>query len=290
MEERRMRTDGSPRGKLWEAFVGSAYMAHNYRNPVIGYMSELETLPKHTLTKFFNDYYAPNNATMVLVGDVDPDEAYRVVNKYFGSWKPSDRIERTHIREPKQNGERTVRVEHKAQPFFYVGYHMPRGNTPEGTALSMFSEVVAGGKSSTMYKEIVLKQKLATSAWTHPGAAGTRYPGLFMMGATPKNPHSNTKVLKAMDQIMDQVLEKGIDPARLEEVKKRYKALYIYALESSDTIASMLLDTEMNQGGWETIFKSLQDSMDITAEEINKAARKYLIRSNRTVAQLVTKK
>ena len=110
MEERRMRTDSKPRGKLWEALMGTAYMAHNYRNPIIGYMSELQTLKKDTLTKFFEDYYAPNNCTMVLVGDVDPQKAIGIIKRYFGDWKASQRIERTHIREPAQFGERRTEI------------------------------------------------------------------------------------------------------------------------------------------------------------------------------------
>ncbi|MCJ8346371.1 insulinase family protein, partial [bacterium] len=290
MEERRMRTDGSPRGLLWEQFMLTAFTAHNYRNPVIGYMSELETLGKSTLSEFFQQYYVPNNATIVLVGDVYPKEALQVIKKYFSNWKSKKNLARTHIREPKQYGKRHTTVKYKAQPFFYNGYHMPKVSTLEGSALGLFAETIAGGKSSIMYKRIVLEKQLAASVWAFAGAGGERYNPLFMTGGSPKAPHSNQEVNNAIDEVLKEVFEKGISLDELNRVKRRYKSQYIYAMDSSDNIGSLLLKNEMNLGTYQEIFNDLDRVLSLTPEKLVEIAKKYIHNDNKTTASLETKK
>ncbi|MCO4781643.1 MAG: insulinase family protein [Candidatus Cloacimonetes bacterium] len=290
IEERRMRTDGSPRGQLWEQFMLSAYTAHNYRNPVIGFMSELQTLAKSTLTDFFNQYYAPNNATIVLVGDVYPKQAIPLIKKYFGSWQAKKEFPRTHITEPKQLGERHTVISSKAQPFFYNGYHIPKVNTLEGSALGLFAQTIAGGKSSIMYKKLVLEKQIAASVWAFAGAGGQRYSPLFMTGGSPKSPHTNKEVNDAIDQVLQSVFKDGISLDELNRVKRRYKSEYIYAMDSSDNIASLLLDNEMNLGTYKEIFNDLDRVLAITPKQLVDIAKKHLIKSNKTTATLETKK
>ena len=288
MEERRMRTDSKPRGKLWEALISTAYMAHNYRNPVIGFMSELETLKKETLTKFFEDYYAPNNCTMVLVGDVEPQKAIAMIKRYFGDWKASERIERTHIREPEQFGERRTEVVDNAQPYLYAAYHMPRLNTADGTALTMLSQVLSGGKTSRFYQEIVVKQQLATSAWAYAGAGGQRYPGLFLVGGSPKFPNQPDELLASISKVIDDLVKNGVSDEELERVKTQIKAEFIFSLESSSTITSLLLSNQMNLGNWKEIFLDLDRTMNLSTKDLIRVASQYLIKKNRSAAFLLT--
>lgn len=290
MEERRMRTDGSPRGQLWEQFMLNAYTAHNYRNPIIGFMSELKTLAKSTLTEFFEQYYAPNNATIVLVGDVYPDVAIPLIEKYFNDWESKKKFPRTHIREPKQLGNRNTSIGSKAQPFFYNGYHMPRVNTLEGSALGLFAQTVAGGKSSIMYKKLVLEKQIAASVWSFAGAGGQRYSPLFMTGGSPKSPHTNKDVNDGIDKILEDVFKNGISEEELNRVKRRYKSEYIYAMDSDDNIASLLLDNEMNLGSYKEIFDDLDRVLSITPKQLVDIAKKYLTKDNKTTATLETKK
>ena len=290
MEERRMRTDSNPQGKLWEALMGASYMAHNYRNPIIGYMSELQTLRKDTLTTFFKDYYAPNNATMVLVGDVYPEPTLALIEKYFGSWKSSDRLERTHIREPEQNGERRVEINEKAQPYLYASYKMPRLNTPEGTALTILAEVLSGGKTSRFYQEIVVKRKLATAAWAYAGAAGQRYPGLFLVGGSPKHPHQPSELMDLISEVIDDLIKNGVDEEEIKRVQTRMKAEFIYSLESASPLTSLLLSNQMNLGDWKEIFWDFERILSLTPEALVEVARKYLKKEKRTVATLLTSK
>ncbi|PCJ16271.1 MAG: hypothetical protein COB02_16595 [Candidatus Cloacimonadota bacterium] len=290
MEERRMRTDGSPRGLLWEQFMLTAFTAHNYRNPVIGYMSELQTLAKSTLTDFFKQYYVPNNATIVLVGDVYPKDAIKLVKQYFSNWKTKKDLPRTHIKEPKQYGERVTTVKYKAQPFFYSGYHIPKLDTLEGSALGLFAEVIAGGKSSIMYKEIVLKKQLAASVWAFAGAGGERYSPLFMMGGTPKKPNSNADVNKAIEDVLKLVFKNGISLDELNRVKRKYKSQYIYAMDSSNNIGSLILKNEMNLGSYKEIFNDLDRVLGLTPQNLLKIAKKYIHQDNKTTANLETKK
>jgi predicted Zn-dependent peptidase len=288
--ERGMRTDSNPRGKMWEAFMSTAFKAHPYRNPIIGWKSEIEVLNKKSLQEFFSKYYVPNNCVITLVGDVYPEKTIPMLQKYFGKWKPAKEIPRTNIIEPEQLGEKYVKVEEKAQPFFYMGYHMPRENTKEGTALSLFSDILGKGRSSKLYKEIVVKQKIASAAFSASGVGGSRYPGVLLIGGYPKAPNTCQTVIKAMDKLLDEILEKGIEKKDLERLISAYKAEFIYALESNETIATILLRTQLNYGSWEEIFKGFELTLSITPEDIINAARKYIKRKNRTTAELVNVK
>jgi predicted Zn-dependent peptidase len=286
-EERRMRTDSNPKGKLWEAFMGASYMAHNYRNPVIGYMSELETLEKGTLSQFFKDYYAPNNCTIVLVGDLNPEETFELIEKYFGSWRPSSRLARTHIREPKQQGERVVEIQDKSQPYVYAGYHIPRLKGQEGSALTLLAQILSEGKSSRFYRHIVEDAQLASSVWAYAGAGGMRYPGVFLTGGSPRHPHGPDALVSAMSEVIKELVSSGVSEDELDRAKTKMKADLIYSLESGSRLRSLLLSNHVNLGDWREIFLDLERILQLKSEDLVKVAKRYLISRNRTVAKLL---
>jgi len=268
--------------------MGAAYMAHNYRNPVIGYMSELETLEKSTLSTFFKDYYAPNNCTIVLTGDLDPRQTLELIKRYFGSWKPSSRLDRTHIREPNQQGERVVEVRDKAQPYVYAGYHIPRLKGREGSALTLLAQILSEGKSSRFYRYIVEDAQLASSVWAYAGAGGMRYPGVFLTGGSPRHPHGPDMLVDAISKVIAQLVHEGVSKEELERAKTKIKADLIYSLESGSTVGSLLLSNHVNLGDWREIFLDLERILEMKSEDLVEVAKRYLVAQNRTVAKLLT--
>jgi predicted Zn-dependent peptidase len=288
VEERHMRTDGNPRGKLFEEFLAAAYKAHPYRQPVIGWMSEIEVLDKDILREFFDEYYVPNNCVMVLVGDVNPDEAKAMAEKYFGDWQPNYQLRRTNIIEPEQNGERYVKVREKAQPFLLTGYHMPRSDSREANALQIFSEVLTKGRTGLLYKRLVLEKKMASTVFTYAGGMpGKRHPSLFLLGAYPAAPHSSSDVLGEIDVLLEEIMEKGLDPVAVERVKKASEAQFVYALESHETIAGALIDSQLNYGSWREILDGYDLYLSLSPEEVLEVVKKILRPENRTVAEMV---
>jgi predicted Zn-dependent peptidase len=288
-EERKMRTDSSPRGKMWETIGATAFKVHPYRSPVIGWKSEIEVLEKDELKRFYKEYYVPNNCVISLVGDVDPQHAIKVIGKYFGDWKPNFKLQRTKLIEPEQNGERFAKIYENAQPCFYGGYHMPRLNTREGAALSLFSDYLSKGRTSPFYEKLVVEQQIASAAFTATGLPGDRYPGLFFIGGYPREIGS-MELLEEMDKIINETIKNGLEETRLKQILRSYKAELIYAFEENSTVAGMLLRTHLNYGSWKEIFEGMERTLSITSEEIIQAAKKYLTPKNRSIVELVSTK
>jgi predicted Zn-dependent peptidase len=186
-EERRMRTDTRPENLLWESFQAAAFVAHPYRNPVIGWPSDIAHLTREEVLQYFKTYYAPNNAIVAIVGDIDPDKTYALLEKYFGPIPPQPIPPRNIPDEPEPRGERRVIVEADAQPRVYVGWLTPRIGHPDGFALDVLAQVWTGSgrgsRTGRLYKSLVLDRKLALNV--DAGNNTSLYPNLFLVTATP---------------------------------------------------------------------------------------------------------
>lgn len=291
IEERRMRVDGNPRGKLLEEFLAGAFIAHPYRHPIIGWQSELDVLNKDVLQEFFSEYYVPNNCVMVLVGDIEPSVAKEMAQKYFGDWQANYNLRRTNIVEPKQNGQRQVQVLEKAQPFFYLGYHMPRPDTKEANALQLFSEYLTKDSNSFLYKRLVLEKRLVSSVFAYAGGfPGKRYPGLFLIGGNPVANHTSMEVIQEIDASLAELLTKGLDTKIIERIKRSSEASFVYALESHETIAMALIEAQLCYGSWREVIDGYELYLSLSAEEVLTVARSILRPENRTIAELVDMK
>ncbi|MDP7423665.1 MAG: pitrilysin family protein, partial [bacterium] len=164
-EERRMRTESSPQGRLVEEFLAVAFKAHPYGDPVIGHMSDLEALSREKVETFFKAYYAPGNLTVAVVGDVDTEEVRRLAGIYFGRLQPGPKPEPIVTKEPPQNGERRVVLREKTQPSLFIGYHMPGVNHQDRPAFDILSDILGYGRTARLYKSLVKEKKMAANIW-----------------------------------------------------------------------------------------------------------------------------
>ena len=286
-EERRQRKETQPDGKLMEDFLATAFVAHPYGRPIIGWDSDIKHLRKRTLKQFFRNYYCPNNAVVAVVGDVNPNEVVRTIKEYFGGIPPQEVIPAPVSEEPEQSGERRVEVEFEASPKLIIGYHKPTLPHFDDYVFDIIDILLSEGRTSRLYKTLVEGKKIAVSVSTANGLPGSRYPNLFTIFATPRNPHTCDELEEEIYQQIDRLKEEAVTPYELTKVKNRLEASFIRSLNSNAGLASRLSYYQIIAGDWRYLEKHLKVIGRITPEDIMEVARKYLIKKNRTVAKIV---
>ena len=290
MEERRMRTDNRPRGRLLEEFLAVAFKAHPYGEPVIGHMSDLETMTRTEAEAFFQKFYPPSNLAIAIVGDVYVEEIRSLAEKYFGRLPSRPKPEAVETVEPPQLGERRVVIEAPSQPWVFIGYHKPSINHPDEAVFDAISDILGAGRTSRLYKSLVKKKQIAIRASAFHGFPGTKYPGLFLFSVTPARGHSNQECQEAIDAEIARLKTELVSAQELERAKTRSRADLIRALSSSRGLARHLVFYEVVTGDWRTLFKQLEAVDQVTAEDIQRVAKKYFTTANRTVGVIETRR
>lgn len=284
-EERRLRTDTQPFGKLSEQFGAAAYIAHPYGWPVVGWASDLETVSREEVEKYFRRYYAPNNAIAVIVGDVKAPEVFALMEKYFAPIPPQPAPDPVFTTEPPQEGERRVKAEFDANPLLLIGWHIPALGNPDWFALDVLSDILSQGRTSRLYKKIVEEKKLATNISSFLDDA--RYPGLFYVQATPLAPHMPEEVEQAVYAEIERAKNEPVTDWELQKVKNQTDAALVRSLQSNNGLAFVLGNTEAITGDWKNFITFAEKSKQVTPEQIQQVAKQYLTESNRTVGILV---
>ncbi|MEK7689525.1 MAG: pitrilysin family protein, partial [Bdellovibrionota bacterium] len=190
MEERRMRYDSAPNGKIWEEFLAAAYKAHPYGMPTIGWPSDLRRLTAPIAKEFFKKHYAPNNAVVAIVGDVQSAQVIEKIENYFSKISSQPLVTDYPTDEPVQNGERRVIVRFDAEPSMLMGFHKPPPPHPDNSAMDMIEQLLNRGRTSRFYQNIVEKQT-AIEAFASNGNPGERYPNMIIFGGDPGTPKKN---------------------------------------------------------------------------------------------------
>jgi predicted Zn-dependent peptidase len=285
-EERRLRTDNDPGGKLWEQLYAAAYVAHPYGWPVLGWPSDLETVLREEVEAFFHQYYAPNNVVIAIVGDVKYNDIERLVAWYFNpippSPKPPPQVETV---EPGQQGERRIAVEYDAQPELAIGYHGPAGGGIDKEALDVLASLLSRGRTSRLYRSLVEQKELAT--YVDASSDFTRFPDLFIISAAPKAPHTSEEVESAIYEELEKLEKEGPSVWELQRVRNQLEADYARGMRSNLGMAFRLADMQALVGDWSYINTLREKREAVTADDVKRAMAKYLIKSNRTVAFLV---
>ncbi|MCH7760358.1 insulinase family protein [candidate division TA06 bacterium] len=286
-EERRLRTDTQPRGKLWEQFGAAAFTAHPYGWPVVGWAADLETVRRSEVEAYFKAYYAPNNSIAVIVGDVDPEEVIRLAEKYFGKILSQPPPPPVQTREPEQKGERRVIVEFDANPSLLIGYHKPELTHPDQYVFDVIGDILSSGRTSRLYENIVKKKKLATRVRGFGG--GQQFPNLFIFSATPRHPHTTLEVEEAIYEEIERLKKEPVSNWELEKVRNQADANFIRGLQTNFGMASRLGHYEVLTGSWRYLVDVIDKRKAVTTEEIMRVAQETFTPSNRTVASLVKK-
>lgn len=286
IEERRLRVESQPVGKLVENFLEAAFTAHPYHHPGIGYRSDLENLTRAQAQDFFRRNYSPANLTIAIVGDVDPKEAVRLGELYFGRIPTGPKPQPVVTVEPPQEGERRIEVETQAQPFLLIGFHKPDINDRDNAVYDAITDIIGIGRTSRLYKSLVRDKKIAAAATAFPGLPGQKYPNLFLFFAVATPGHTNAECEQA---ILDELEKLKKDPVTAEElarVKRRLRANTIRQLGSNSGLAGQLAFYQVLTGEWRNLFRRLEAVDKVTAEDIQRVARSEFTKRNRTVAYL----
>jgi len=288
MEERRLRTESQPIGRLLEEFLAIAYKAHPYGEPVVGHMSDLKTMTRAEAEAFFSKYYGPSNLTVAIVGDVNPGQMRTWAQKYFGRIPGSPKPDPVETVEPPQLGERRVVVEDPSQPFVLIGYHKPSINHPDNAVFDAITDTIGVGRTSRLYKSLVKEKKIAIAASGFPGLPGNKYPGLFLFYAMPARGHTNQECQEAIDVEIERLKTELVSPEDLDKAKTRSRASLIRQLASNSGLASQLTFYEVVTGDWRNLFRQLDHIEQVTAEDVQRVAKEYFVRKNRTVGVIET--
>lgn len=288
-EERRQSYDSQPERKLMELFLATAFEVHPYRHPIIGWDSDLQFLRRDKTLEFFHSHYAPNNAVIAVVGDINPKEVYTLIKKYFGRIPAKPQIIRPLFSEPEQRGEKRVCLVFDANPELIIGYHKPNLPHFDDYCFDVIEALLSQGRTSRLYKRLIEKEKLAISVEAINGMPGARYPNLFTIFAKPRAPHTNSEVEEAIYQELERLKQEEVSEKELEKMKNQLKAKYIYRLSSNNKIALELVYFQAIAGDWRYLERYLEVVEKITPKDILQVAKKYFRDENRTVAELVKK-
>jgi zinc protease len=290
MEERRLRTDDEPEAQLHEKFMATAYQMHPYKDPIIGSMQDLQKLRTDNLRQWYQRWYVPNNATLVVVGDVRSNEVFALARKYFASI-PRGKVEAASIPvEPEQKAMRRVSLALPAEvPNMLMGYHAPavsgKSDEWEPYALQVLTAVLDGGDSARFSKELVRDAQIAASINTdyNPYAP---FPVILTFSVTPANGHTVVDVEKAIRAQLERLKSEPVSEAELRRVKAQVVAADVYARDSVFYQAMRIGMLETIGLKWQLIDGSLARIRSVTAEQVQQVAKKYLNEDNLTVAVL----
>jgi predicted Zn-dependent peptidase len=283
-EERRMRVESSPQGQLVEALLSTAFAAHPYRVMPGGWASDIEGLRRTDAEEFYKQHYSPSNITIGIAGDVSPAEARRLAEKYFGRIPKGATPPRVRTVEPDQQGEKRVAVASAAQPFLAIAYKRPDRYSPDDAALDVLSDVLSGGRTGIIYKELVRDKQIALGAAAEATFPGGKYPSLFLFFSVPASGHTVEENEKAIYEIIERVKKEKVDSASIERVKTKLRAALIRKLDSNGGLAEELCAYYVQYGDWRKLFTELEEYNKITADDLLRVAQKYLVANTRTVA------
>jgi predicted Zn-dependent peptidase len=287
MEERRLRTEDSPNGLLYEAFAAAAFQAHPYGFPTIGWGSDIQALTPAVTTEFFRTYYGPANAVIAIVGDINPPEVIALIERTFGEIPGAPPPPPVVTVEPQQRGERRVEVEFDAEPILLIGYHKPALGHPDDFVFDVLDSVLSEGVTSRLYQRLVREKRLAASISSDSGFPGISAPNLFVISATPLAPHTPKELEEAIEAELDRLKTEPVSSKELEKVLNNLDAALVRSLRSNSGLASQLGFFQVVARDWRYILKARDRIAAVTPADVQRVAAQYLVKSNRTVATLV---
>jgi zinc protease len=290
MEERRMRTDDNPQSFTYEQFSAAAYVNSSYNAPVIGWMNDLQNMSVDDLSDWYNKWYVPNNATLVVVGDVKPDEVFALAQKHFGPVKPGHVPALKPRVEVEQKGERRIEVKVPAQvPYLIMGYQTPSViNSMEAWepyALEVLAWILDGGNSARLAKNLVRGDQIAASVGAGYDAF-TPNQELFIFSGTPAQGKDVADLESAISAQIKKVIDEPIPQDELDRVKAQVVAGKVYELDSIFYQAMSIGILETTGLGWPLGEQYVDNIKKVTADQVKQVAKKYLTDDRLTVAVL----
>jgi predicted Zn-dependent peptidase len=283
IEERRMRTDSNPIGRLLEQFTEEAFAAHPYHRPTIGWISDLNSFSATDAQKFFDTYYIPSNMVVTVVGDVKAAEAMPVIEKYFSRIPARPKPDEFTTDEPPQNAERRVVLHEQAQPLYVEGYHRPDVRSPDDQVYDAIADLMSNGRTSRLYRALVRDKQIASDSAGFTGLPGNKYPHLFAFYAFPIPGHKTQEVGDAIHAEIERLKKEDISDDELKMIKTRAKATLIRSLGTNEGLAFALGLNEARYGDWRELFRGVERIEKVTKADIRRVANQTFVPGNRTV-------
>jgi predicted Zn-dependent peptidase len=288
IEERRLRTDSNPIGRLLEQFTTAAFQAHEYHRPTIGWMPDLNTFSATDAKKFFDEYYIPSNMVVVVVGDVKTAETLALVEKYFGRIPSHEKPDERTTTEPPQNAERRVVLHDASQPLYLEGYHRPDYNSPDDAAYDAIADLMSSGRTSRLFRSLVRDKKIASFSAGFTGLPGNKYPHLFAFYAFPLPGHKPEEMAAAIHEEIERLKNEDISDEELKMIKTRAKANLIRGLADNSGLAFQLGVAQARYGDWRELFRQVDRIDKVTKADIRRVANQTFVPTNRTVGIIET--
>ncbi len=286
-EERRMRIDNSPIGKLIEEYLPAAFKVHPYNQPVAGYADDINSMTRSDIQAFFNKYYTPNNITIAIVGDVDTAEVKKLAETYFGRFKPGVKaVDRKLPIEPAQTETRTVKLKLPSEPIYLEGYHRPALSHPDNATYEAIASLLSDGRTSRLYKSLVESKKIALSAEGFNGFPGDKFPNLIMFYALSAPGHSVGEIQSAIDTEIQKLKTESVTQTELDRIKTNARAGLLRSLSSNSGMASALLEYQVKTGDWRNLFKQVDAISAITPADIQRVAKATFKPENKTIGEI----
>jgi zinc protease len=291
MEERRMRTDDQSTARVHEAMSAVAWQAHPYRRPVIGWMSDLEQMQVSDVRAWYRQWYVPNNATLVVVGDVNHAQVFAWARETYGKVPARAIKDRKQYDEPTQAGLRQLDVKAPADlPLLVMGWKAPRFNDPQKDvdpyALEMLAQILDGHEAARLPSALVREQQVAVSVDASYDAMN-RGPGMFILQASPRPGHTVGELEQAIRAALALVADKGVAEAELARARSQLRAAEVYKKDSVMGQAMEIGMLETLGYGWQTSDLLLDKLNAVTAADVQRVAQSYFSDEQLTIARLV---
>ena len=292
MEERRWRTEDKPQSKVNEQFQATAFRAHPYARPVVGHMNDLENMTASDAREWYNNWYAPNNATLVVVGDVKAQDVFKLANQYFGKLKAKKLPARKPQIEPQQIGERRVVVKAPGKlPYLVMGFHVPviqgaNDTNVEPYALDVLSGVLSGTDSARLNQSLVRESQLAVEVGAGFDSTSRGRQGLFELVGTPSEGKTVAELEAAIFAQIEKIKTDGVTQAELNRVKAAVISSDVYQRDSMFYQAMQIGQLETMQYSYKMLDSYPKLLAAVTSDDIKKVAAKYLVKDNMTVGTL----
>jgi len=285
-EERRMRVDSAPIGRMIEQFLAAAYVAHPYGRPGVGWESEISQVTATEAAAFHAKYYVPSNIVVAVVGDVKAAQAMPVLERYFDKIPAGPKPEPMTTIEPPQVAEKSVIIREATQPFYIEGYHRPDYRDPDDSTYDAIADIFSNGRTARLYRSLVRDQKIAAEAQGFTGFPGDKFPGLFAVYAVPLPGHTPEQMRDAIHKELDRWKDSDVTDAELERFKTRAKADLLRGLGNNEGLAHQLAEYQTRYGDWRELFRQLDRINAVSKADIRRVANKIFIDSNRTSARI----
>ena len=288
IEERRMRVDSEPFGRLLEQFTTAAFQASEYHRPTIGWMSDLNTFSATDAAQFFHEYYIPSNMTVAVVGDVKASEAMPIIEKYFGRIPSREKPDERNTAEPPQSAERRVVLPDKSQPIYLEGYHRPDYRSPDDVVYDAIADLMSDGRTSRMYRALVRDKKIASDAEGFTDYPGVKYAHLFAFFAVPLPGHKPEEMAAAIHEELERLKNEDISDEELKMIRTRAKASVLRGLDSNEGLATQLATYQARFGDWRELFRWVDQISKVSKADIRRVANQTFVAGNRTVGIIET--